>query len=194
MLQYMIKKLLLLSLFIITSATLLAQDNSLENQFTEVINKSNSYKEFKVIEKVKINSLKSSVLDSVSSMNKNIKSISEENGQQKSTIIKLRNDLNTSQNNLSESKENEDAIKVLGIITKKSTYNIINFSIIAVLLLTIFILVYKFNNSNRVTKMTTTNLKENEEEFEGFRQRSLEREQKLRRKLQDEVNKNKDSK
>jgi len=190
----MIKKLLLLSLFIITSATLLAQDNSLENQFTEVINKSNSYKEFKVIEKVKINSLKSSVLDSVSSMNQNIKSISEENGQQKSTIIKLRNDLNTSQNNLSESKENEDAIKVLGIITKKSTYNIINFSIIAVLLLTIFILVYKFNNSNRVTKMTTTNLKENEEEFEGFRQRSLEREQKLRRKLQDEVNKNKDSK
>jgi len=190
----MIKKILLLSLIIITSASLLAQENSLEAQFYEVINRSNSYKEFKVIEKVKINALKSSVLDSISSMNQNIELISKENNQQKNTIIKLRNDLSTSQNNLSESKENEDAIKIIGFSTKKSTYKIINFAILVVLLLAISILVYKFNNSNKTTKMTIADLKENEEEFEGFRQRSLEREQKLRRKLQDEVNKNKESK
>jgi hypothetical protein len=190
----MIKKILLLSLFVLaTTTTLLAQENSLENQFNDVIKTSNSYEDFKVIKKVKINTLKSSVLDSVSAMNKNIDLISEENKQQKNTILKLRNDLNTSQNSFSESKENEDAIKIFGISTKKSTYKIINLSIIVILLLVIFIFAYKFKNGNTITKLTTANLQESEEEFEIFRQRSLEREQKLRRKLQDELNKNKES-
>jgi len=190
----MIKKILLLSLLLTVTTSLLAQENSLEDQFNDVINKSNSYEDYKVIKKAKIYALKSSVLDSLTLMNQNYKLISDENKQQESSILKLQNDLNTSQSNLSASKDNEDAIKIFGISTKKSTYKIINFSIIGLLLFVIIILAYKFINNNRITKLTTAGLKENEEEFESFRQRSLEREQKLRRNLQDELIKNKESK
>ena len=40
-------------------------------------------------------------------------------------------------------------------------------------------------------KTTKEKLEETDNEFENFRQRSLEREQKIRRKLQDELNKHK---
>ena len=189
----MVKKVLLLTLFLISTPALFAQEKSLEDQFNDLNKSSNNYKEFKVVEKIKINALKSSVLDSVASMNQNIELISEENNQQKNTILKLRNDLSSSQNTLSDFKENENTIKTFGIAAKKTTYKIITFSIIIILILIIFILIYKFNNNSRITKLTIANLQENEEEFEGFKHRSLEREQKLRRQLLDEVNRSKDS-
>ena len=48
---------------------------------------------------------------------------------------------------------------------------------------------YKFYNSNTVTKEAQNNLTDVEQEFELHRKKSLEKEQKLRRKLQDEINK-----
>ena len=55
------------------------------------------------------------------------------------------------------------------------------------------IFVSRFRTSNRITKESKAKLAETELEFEGFRQRSLEREQQIRRKLQDELNRNKNS-
>jgi hypothetical protein len=67
-------------------------------------------------------------------------------------------------------------------------------SIIGALLALLIFFVYKFNNSNVVTKEAKLALAEMEEEFEEHRKVALEREQKVRRQLQDEINKQKDSK
>jgi hypothetical protein len=67
-------------------------------------------------------------------------------------------------------------------------------SIIGALLALLIFFVYKFNNSNVVTKEAKLALSEMEEEFEEHRKVALEREQKVRRQLQDEINKQKDSK
>ncbi len=189
----MIKNKLLFFLFLFTAISLIAQENTLENQFDDVIKKSNSYQEFKVIKKVKINSLKKNVLDTVAQLEQNIKSFSEEIQQQKTKITNLNNELETTQNNLSISKEKENSIEIFGVLTTKTIHNIIVFVLFGILLITIFILFYKFKNSHTVTKSTKNKLQETEEELESFRQRTLEREQQLRRKLQDEINKNKDS-
>ena len=189
----MIKNKLLFFLFLFTAISLVAQENTLENQFDDVIKKSNSYQEFKVIKKVKINSLKKNVLDTVAQLEQNINSFSEEIQQQKTKITNLNNELETTQNNLSISKEKENSIEVFGVLTNKTTHNTIVFLLLGILLITIFILFYKFKNSHTVTKSTKDRLQETEEELESFRQRTLEREQQLRRKLQDEINKNKDS-
>jgi len=189
----MIKNKLLFFLFLFTVISLVAQENTLENQFDDVIKKSNSYQEFKVIKKVKINSLKRNVLDTVAQLEQNINSFSEEIQQQKTKITNLNRELETTQNNLSISKEKENSIEIFGVLTNKTTHNTIVFLLFGILLITIFILFYKFKNSHTVTKSTKNKLQETEEELESFRQRTLEREQQLRRKLQDEINKNKDS-
>ena len=78
-----------------------------------------------------------------------------------------------------------------------SIYYLISFilwSIIAVLLGLLLIYIFRFNRSNSVTLSTNGKFDELEIEYENHRQRSLEREQQLRRKLQDEINKQKKEK
>ena len=52
---------------------------------------------------------------------------------------------------------------------------------------------YKFYNNKYFTKKAQNDLTEIEEEFAAFRKKTLEREQKLRRQLQDEINKQQNS-
>jgi len=183
----------LLILLFISAFTIVAQENDLENQFNDVLKKSNNYQEYKVIKKVEINTLKKNVLDTVAALEQNITSSSLEIGQQKETISNLNKELETTKNELAISIKKEKGIEILGIVTNKSTYNIVAFSLIVILLITIFVLLFKYKNSNTITKSTLSKLTETEEELDSFRQKTLEREQQLRRKLQDEINKNKDS-
>ena len=187
------KNILFLVLILVSLFSSIAQENNLENQFNEILKKSNNYQEYKVIKKVEINALKKNVLDTVAQLEQNITSSTVEIDQQIATISNLNKELETTKNDLTVSKKKEEGIELLGILTNKSTYNTLAFSLIGILLLTIFILFYKFNNSNSVTKSTLTKLSETEEELDTFRQKTIEREQQLRRKLQDEINKNKDS-
>jgi len=73
----------------------------------------------------------------------------------------------------------------------KSGYNMLMWIIIAGLLALLVLFIYKFKNSNSVTKQAKNALAEIEEEFEEHRKVALEREQKVRRQLQDELNKQK---
>lgn len=189
----MMKNSALLFLLFICSFTLVAQENDLENQFNDVIKKSNNYQEYKVVKKTDLNSLKKNTLDTIVLLGKSIESTSEEIKTQKATISNLNKELETTKSDLAISKGKEEGIEVAGMMTTKSTYNTFAFSLIGILLLFIVILFFKFKNSNSTTKTTNIKLSETEEELETFRHKTIEREQQLRRKLQDEINKNKDS-
>ena len=65
------------------------------------------------------------------------------------------------------------------------------FFTLGLLSLIIVVLFIKYKSGFDIIKTTKNKLRETDEEFEKFRQRSLEREQQLRRKLQDEINKKK---
>ncbi len=173
------------------SAQEATSQNTLEDQFTNVIDKSNSYQEFKVIEKYKINRLKKSVLDSVASLEATIDTLSSEIGIQKEEISTLNQTLSSTNNDLAASKEKENGIYLFGILLQKTTYNLILWAIIAILLLLTGVFVMKFRGSNSVTRDAKLKLEETEAEFDNHRQRALEREQQLRRKLQDELNRQK---
>lgn len=188
----MIKNNVLLILLFISSLASVAQENNLENQFNDVFKKSNNYQEYKVVKKVALYSLKQNVLDTITLLEKNMVLSSVEIEEQKETIASLNKELEATKKDLAISKEKEEGIEVVGVITTKSTYNTTVFSIIGILLLTIVILFFKFKNSNSVTKSTKTRLSETEGELETFRHKTIEKEQQLRRKLQDEINKNKD--
>lgn len=185
------KYLLLLCVIFISTTTINAQQQSIDQQFEELIKKSNNYQEYKVVKKEKINSLRKNVSDSISLLEEHILTATSEIDQQKNIISSLNKELETTKNELTTSKEKENGIVVLGILTQKSTYNLIVYSTLAILLAIIFILFVKFKSSFGIIKSTKEKLAETDEEFENFRQRSLEREQQIRRKLQDEINKNK---
>ncbi|MEH6765060.1 MAG: tRNA (guanine-N1)-methyltransferase [Aequorivita antarctica] len=191
------KKIILLTfpLFLFT-LTITAQDsiqvkkNTLNEQMTDAFDKSNSYQEYKVVKKTQLATLKRNILDSVSSLEEKIKTQEIELTQQKNEVDSLRQNLKNTQQNLANSKEKEDGIAVFGILTSKAAYNSIMWGIIVILLFISGFLFYRFLNSHKITNAAQLNMAEMEIELEDYRRNSLEREQKLRRKLQDEINKN----
>lgn len=192
------KKLLILVLpfLFLFSVHLSAQDsvqvhkNTLNNQMIEAFEKSNSYQEYKVIKKSQLATLKRSVLDSVATLEKQIATQQNDLEAQKSEIDSLSKSLKTTQEQLAESKQKEDGIELFGVLTSKSTYNAIMWGVIILLFFVGGFLFYRFLNSHKVTKAAQLKMAEIEIELEDHRRKSLEREQKLRRKLQDEINKN----
>ncbi len=167
------------------------KDNSIEAQFVEVIDKSNTYQKYKVIKRTKLSGLRKNILDTIEALEKSIQQKKTTIASQNSDISSLQVDLNTTQNNLAASLEREGTISLFGITTKKGTYNFLLFSVIGFLLLGLLFFIIKFKNSNLITKQTKQKLAEIEQEFDTHRQKKLEEQQVLRRKLQDEINKNK---
>jgi hypothetical protein len=166
-------------------------DNTIEGQFMEVVDESNDYQDYKVIKKFKINKLRQNILDTIASLEGRIDGSQTELGEQAQTIDSLTLQLRNTKEELAESREKENGIEILGILTEKATYNTLMWTFIGILLVAIAFLGYKFKNSHAVTKEAQLKLAETEIELETHRQKALEREQKLRRKLQDEINKKK---
>ncbi|AOW17312.1 hypothetical protein LPB03_07505 [Polaribacter vadi] len=165
------------------------EDNSLEGQFDKIYRISTTYQVYKVIGKDKYLELKKNVLDSL----KDAKNLISE----KESLLKAERDnikgtkdlLLKTQSELEASKKNENSISLFGTELSKTNYNLLLWSIIIVSLLALFYFIFKFSQSNVLTKEAQNNLLDVEQEFEEHRKKSLEREQKLRRQLQDEVNK-----
>ena len=87
------------------------------------------------------------------------------------------------------SQSKVDNISLFGLLLNKTTYNSILWGLIGVLLISLLFFIYKFKNSNVLTNEAKASLVDVEQEFEQFRKKTLEKEQKLRRQLQDEINK-----
>ena len=191
------KKIILLAfpLFLFTLTTT-AQDsiqikkNTLSEQMTDAFDKSNSYQEYKVVKKTQLTTLRRNILDSVSTLQKRIALMESELARERIAVDSLGQNLKTTQQNLIKAKEKEDGIAIFGILTSKTTYNSIMWGIIVILIFISGFLFYRFLNSHKITNAAQLSMAEMEIELEDYRRNSLEREQKLRRKLQDEVNKN----
>ena len=91
---------------------------------------------------------------------------------------------------MAASIEEEDKIEALGLVMTKTTYNTLLWSIISGLLGLLGFLLYKHKNGHEITKNTKLRLTEVESDFDAHRKKTLTNEQLLRRKLQDEINKN----
>ncbi|NER13282.1 tRNA (guanine-N1)-methyltransferase [Leptobacterium flavescens] len=163
----------------------------IDSQFEYVIKKSGNYQEYEVIKKIWINKLRRNVSDSLGRIKKETNDLLSKIDTQQGEITQLKADLNTTNTNLSQTTKEKESISFFGSLINKGFYKTIMWGIIAILTLLLLVFIYKFRNSNIVTQEARGSLAELEEEFEQHRRRALEREQKLSRQLQDELNKQK---
>ena len=80
-------------------------------------------------------------------------------------------------------------ILFLGTNYDKNIFNPLLYTIVFVLLIGLIILSVFYRKSYVITNQVTNAFREIEEEFEEYKYKSLDRERKLMRKLQDEINK-----
>lgn len=191
-------KLFILSIAFFTTTIMFCQTfekqigtNTIEDQFDSLIKNSNRYQEYRVIKTAGINKLKSNILDSIVASRKKLSEANQTFNLQKTTIDSLTTALKNSKENLISLKNEMESIGFIGINFNKGTFKTMVFSIILVLLILLLFFITKFKQSNIITVQAKQDLKVLEEEFELHRKTALEREQKVRRQLQDELNKQK---
>lgn len=168
-------------------------EGTIDNQFEYVIRKSNSYQEFKVIKKTWLYELKAHTLDTLNAVQKDLSDTQAMVNRQSNEIDQLKTDLSNTKANLDNTIKEKNSMALFGMQMSKVGYNGLMWTIIAALLVLLLMFIYKFRNSNAVTKQAKRSLLETEEEYEEYRRNALEREQKVRRQLQDEINKQKKS-
>ena len=165
------------------------QKETIEIQFNTLIEQSPTYQNFKNIRLYNLNKFKANVLDTIKVLEEKFTKATTKIASQQDEINTLNQNIAGVNKNLSDVTQEKDSISVFGINTTKATYNTTLWSIILGLLLATIIFLFKFRSSNIQTKEAKSKFKEIEDEFDIHRKKSLEREQVLRRKLQDEINK-----
>ena len=168
--------------------------NSISGQFDELFRKSGSYQEYKVINKDKYNELKLVVLDTIQNLNKKMAGTSVVINRQKAEIDSLKVNLKKTNDNLIEVTKNVEDIDGFGVPMKKSNYNVLVYSLLGSLLALSLFFMLRYRQSNKLTEQAQKALKDTEEEYDNYKRVSIEREQKVRRELQDEINKQKNIK
>ncbi|RKE95049.1 tRNA (guanine-N1)-methyltransferase [Ichthyenterobacterium magnum] len=166
---------------------------TIDNQFDYVIRRSNSWQDYKTVKKTWLYKLKAHTLDSLKAVHKDLTDTQAIVDKQAKEISELKNNLTNTQTTLDQTNIEKDNISLFGIQMSKASYGILLWSVIGGLFALLLLFIYKFRSSNAVTKQAKLSLAETEEEFEEHRRNALEREQKVRRQLQDEINKQKNA-
>lgn len=177
-------------------AQLSLNSGTIDNQFEYLIQKSNRYKDergriYKVVRREWLYTLKSHALDSIKAIQKQLSETEATVSTQQKEINDLKTNLSSTQSTLDNTNLEKDSMSLFGMQMSKGSYNTMLWSIIGALLALLLFFIYKFKNSNSTTRAAKKSLEETELEFEEHRRTALEREQKVRRQLQDEINKQK---
>jgi hypothetical protein len=164
---------------------------TIESQFEYLYKKSGRYEDYRVIKISQLLKFRNNVYDTLKLDRQKYLDSQNLIAKQKSNIDSLNQILEATNENLTSVTKEKDSIKLFGMQLSKGGYNTLLWSIIAALTALLALFITRFKSSNAITIEAKNAKAEIEEEYEEHRQRALEREQKLRRELQDELNKQK---
>lgn len=193
----MMRKIIFTLILISSIGNLFAQDslatsNFIEDEFDNLIESSNSYQGYKVVDYDALIELRNNTKTHVQKLKNELQEkqgvISEQNDENDS----LENNLADTQKELKRVNDEKDAINFLGMPFSKGSYMALMWGIVGVLVLALLFFIYKYKNSHSTTREARQKLKETESEFDAYRAKALEKEQRLGRMLQDEKNKAKE--
>lgn len=163
--------------------------NPVEDEFTNIIENSNDYQGYKVVDYNDLTKLKETTANFISNLNNEIVTQKNTIDQQQKEISQIKKDFEVTKEKLDEVTAEKDAITFLGMPFSKGSYMAIMWGIVAVLILLLLFFFFQFKKSNAQTLEAKNNQIATEKEFEEYKAKALLKEQRLGRLLQDERNK-----
>jgi len=162
---------------------------TIEGQFDELVDKAGNWEKFKLVKKESIYTFKRTLLDSLNGQKTLLREKLDTISAQSSRIKELNRNIQSLQNELDKEKTRNDSIDFLGLTIEKGVYSIIVWGIIVVLTILLVVFISRYTSSNIITRGALKDLENLQNEYEEYRTKAIEREQKVRRQLQDEINK-----
>ncbi|MGY5850468.1 hypothetical protein [Salegentibacter sp. F14] len=164
--------------------------NPVQEEFNELIESSNNYQGYKVVDYEALERLKNNTNRYFDELRAEIETQKNTANQQVAEIESLKEELQATQQELEKVNAEKDAIKFLGMPMSKGSYMGMMWGVVGILLLALLFFIYRYKNSHATTREARKRLAETEKEFDLYRSKALEKEQRLGRMLQDERNKN----
>lgn len=183
--------LIVLTLF---CSTLNAKDSTpldtgkIKEQFNYLINKSTKYNDYRAVKSSYLFSLRKHVFDTLDGLKSDLYTANADLIQQSDKLDSINNVLSTTQAELAQAVEMRDNINLLGIPMNKAAYNSIMWTATIGLLILTTLLFLFFKRSHLITTRSKREIEELKEELLANRKRAREREEKVVRKLHDEIN------
>ena len=166
-----------------------AKPTTLEGVFQQLIDRSGAWQNFKMLDRGKLAAFQRSMTDSINGVRSQLIAEKQKVKENEATIKELNDKITEIQAALDQTKDQKDSVSFFGALVSKGLYNTIMWGIVLALASLLVLYIYKFSNGNVVTKKSINDLNELQEEYENYRKAAIEREQKVRRQLQDEINK-----
>lgn len=162
---------------------------NIEGKLNNLMDKASNFQEYKVIKKDLLSDFQNSFASFINNAQTKYSSLYSNLEQKETTIQSLNKELNSVKLQNSELSTVVDSVSLFGLNLKKGTYNLLMWSLVIGLGFVTSFFVYRFKRANEITKNSKDILADIEDEYQAFKQNAIEREQKLRRQLHDEIKK-----
>ncbi|NQX84476.1 MAG: tRNA (guanine-N1)-methyltransferase [Flavobacteriaceae bacterium] len=171
-------------------------DGSINDQFEFLLRKSGNFQStnglpYEAVKSSMILKLQKNTNDTIINLKTKLDKTHVTISAQSKEIKTLKSNLTNTKATLDKTNQEKNNMSLFGMQMSKGSYNTMMWSIVGLLVVLLFMFIYKFKNSNTITKAARQALEDTELQFEEHRRVALEREQKVRRQLQDEINKQK---
>ena len=162
---------------------------TIEGQYDQLVEKAGNWEKYKLIKKESIYSFKRFMLDSLKAQKQVLREKLDTISSQSSQIKQLNQRISSLESDLDKEKNRNNSIEFLGMTIENGLYSAVVWGIIIILAIFLAVFVSRFSRSNSITRGALKDLESLQNEYEEYRTKAIEREQKVRRQLQDEINK-----
>lgn len=188
--NYIFAVFILFSVFQMNAQTdSLKTETPIQDEFTALIQESNNYQGYKVVDYDKLIELRNTTRNYITELKEEIVVQKNTVDQQNDEIQQLKAELESTREDLNRVTEEKDALMFLGMPFSKGGYKTMMWGIVAVLVVILVVIFFRYKSSHSATRDAQQKLMETEKEFDAYRTKALEKEQRLGRMLQDERNK-----
>lgn len=170
--------------------TVLNKDNSLNGQYQFMLSRSIGTADgYRMINPNRLATLWKNTTDTIRKEKEENKKLKLKITDSEKTINYLRTEISGKDASLNENVDKINEIKFLGISFNKSSYSILVWSIIGILIIALAVVIIRSGKNITEAKHRTQLYNEIAEEYQNFKSKANEKERKLARELQDERNK-----
>lgn len=167
------------------------ESGTIDEQYNRLVDKAETYQQYKVITRRYLKKYQQNVIDSLNAAKDKLINTQNQVSSQQSEIDRLNSQLTDTQNILQQTNLEKESISFLGINLRKFQYKLLMWTLLALAIAALVFYILRYNTSNSIAKEIRKELSDIQAAFDAYKKRALDKEQKISRMLQDELNKNK---
>ncbi|SEK20342.1 hypothetical protein [Parapedobacter koreensis] len=162
---------------------------TIDSQFVYLYAISKTQDGFEHVRQANLDRIRQNVADTIKTLTQAIADLKAKDDSQEAQVSAIADSLTQVKDELRSAQQQKDSFSVVGISLQKNTYSLIMWGIVLILAIALILYIYRYNQSHVVTQDIQKAIEELQTEFDQHRKKAMEKEQKLKRQLQDEINK-----